>query len=114
MIQRDVKDGLPQSEHKTLRKLFQDSINMFCTSISSGYPAGFIPLKNDLQQDAKPILVLLPNYAQEQKDFLLTTMRNLDSCVMAYSNPTSPYTPAHLLVPKRGPSKTFLQLIQDQ
>ena len=103
MVQKSVDNGFPMEKLSTLTRLVNDHIDIFRVSFSSGPPAKFPPLKIDLQPDAKPVRVRLRNYSQAQRDFLSKCVANLVKHNMAYSNPSSPWACAPLLVPKTGP-----------
>lgn len=54
-------NGMPQRDVGTLRDLVSDHIDIFRTSLSSGPPADFKPLRIDLREDSKPVRVRLRN-----------------------------------------------------
>lgn len=104
-LQDAFDNGFPEEKQQELTTIVKDRINVFRVSLSAGPPVNVPPLKIDLVADAKPVRVRLRNYSQDQRLFLAQTLQKLIDCGMVYSNPTSPWACAPLLVPKSGPSK---------
>jgi hypothetical protein len=94
---------LPDADE--LEIIFRDSMDIFRVAFSSGPAAKLRPLDIKLTTDARPVRVKIRNYSQEQREFLSKWVTGLVRCGMAYSNPTSPWVCAPLLVPKPGPAR---------
>lgn len=96
------KNCLPDEKLQSLAKLCADSIDIFCTSFSSGPPARIPPLKIELIRDAKTVKVRLRKYTQDKRAFLSDFVDKLVRHGLAYANPTFKWACAPLLVPKPG------------
>lgn len=105
MMDTASKNGLSEIETEELSKIVNEHKNIFRVSFSSGPPANVEPLRIELVNDAKPVRVRLRNYTQEQREFLADLTKRLIDSNMVFSNPTSPWACAPLLVPKPGPAK---------
>jgi transposase InsO family protein len=105
MLQCALKVGMPPADAQQLKAIVDNHVDIFRTTFSSGPPAKLKPLKIQLTPDARPTRVKLRNYSKEQQEFLSKFVATLIATGMAYSNPTSPWACAPLLVPKPGAAK---------
>lgn len=105
MVHVAVEDGFLNDHLTDSKKIVSDHMEIFRTSLSHVSAADVPTIKVDLFPDAKPVKVRLRNYSQDQREFLFHFFQKLVSCGMAYSNPSSAWACAPLLVPKPGLSK---------
>lgn len=104
MTHEAAENGLPENKQNQLRIIVESHQNVFRTGLSAGPPVKIPPLKIDLVSDARPARVKLRKYSQDQREILGKLCKKLIQCGMIYSNPSSPWACAPLLVPKPGPS----------
>lgn len=105
MLEDAADQGFLEADLLSLRKLVWSHSNIFRISLSSSPFAEVPPLKIDLVPDARPTRVRLCNYSREQCNFLSSMVEDLVANGLAYSNPSSPWALAPLLVPKPSPAK---------
>lgn len=98
-------NGLPPEHNKMLEEVVGTNIENFRTSFSEGPPARIKPLRIELTPHARQVKVRLRNYSQEQRDFLKDFVVKPICSGIAYSNPTSPWARAPLLVYKPGAAR---------
>lgn len=100
MLQNAADGGFPEEHLSWLRKLLRSHSDVFLVSLSSGPFAYVPPLKVNLVPDARPTTVLPRNYSPEQRDFRSIMVEELVANSLAYSNRSSHWASAPLLVSK--------------
>ena len=111
MLTTAINNGIQLQHQDNLRRLTYSFIDIFRTAISATAPANLPPLKVELTPDAKPVRVRLRNYSPPQRQFLKEFVSKLIQAGMVYSNPTSPWAAAPVIVPK--PNTTTFRFTVD-
>lgn len=99
------EEGIGEAHADALQNTVLQHMDIFQVGLSAGPPAKLPPLKIELLPETRPVQDRLRNYSQEQRDFLATFVSKLLECGMVYSNPTSKWACAPLIVLKFGPSQ---------
>ena len=98
-------NGLRTEHRKALEELMEEQADVFRTTFSTGPPASKHPLKISLTPNDEPVKVRPRNYSREKREVLSDLVENMAREGMAFSDPTSPWAYAPLVVPKPGPAR---------
>lgn len=111
MMEEAVRTGLPKDKKEPLNYISSSHTNIFWISSLSCPLIKVEPLKFRLVTNAKPFLVHLNNFRQEQNKLRSSLVRLLVDAVMAYFYPVAARAFLALLVSMSGTSKYELTVV---